>query len=238
MIIRTSLCSLLFSCALPSAVGFATPSPLSPPTRARPRAAGRSAAASGRTPSGPRRRPRGATRLCNIYDDWSLDRLSSSQSEHTYDELVLPLDEESVERCLEEFMDSEYGKTMFGRHDLPASVGITGEIMFDSLEGPEAVLSLSGKFWHRRDTVLGKAAIYLNVRIPELSSVQPSSPDDLADFEDVVDEFTGASIGLEDKRAPDFNGDRGTMEYQGLDPDARGPFVSSFGQGGSMIRPA
>ena len=27
---------------------------------------------------------------------------------------------------------------------------ITGEIEFDSLEGPECILSLSGKFWHRR----------------------------------------------------------------------------------------
>ena len=42
----------------------------------------------------------------------------------------------------------------------------------------------------------------------------------------------------EDKRSPDFNGDRETMEYQGLDPDARGPFVLSSGGGGSMIRPA
>jgi uncharacterized protein YlbG (UPF0298 family) len=32
-------------------------------------------------------------------------------------------DEEAVEQCLEELMDSDYGKTMFGRHDLPASVG-------------------------------------------------------------------------------------------------------------------
>jgi len=39
-----------------------------------------------------------------------------------------------------------------------------------------------------------------------------------------------------DKRAPDFNGDRETMEYQGIDPDARGPFV--FSNSGGMIRPA
>jgi hypothetical protein len=44
------------------------------------------------------------------------------------------------------------------------------------------------------------------------------------------------SLSREDKRSPDFNGDRETMEYQGLDPDARGPFV--FANGGSMmIRP-
>lgn len=133
-------------------------------------------------------------------------------------------------------MDSEYGKTMFGRHDMPASVGITGEIEFDSLDGPEVVLSLSGKFWHRRETVLGKAAMYLNARIPELTSIQVSSPEELSDFEDVIDEFTGEVIYREDKRSPDFNGDRETMEYQGLDPDQRGPFVFS-GQGG-MIRPA
>ena len=46
-----------------------------------------------------------------------------------------------------------------------------------------------------------------------------------------------SSLCREDKRSPDFNGDRETMEYQGLDPDARGPFVFSSG-GGSMIRPA
>ena len=48
--------------------------------------------------------------------------------------------------------------------------------------------------------------------------------------------YTTLSISREDKRSPDFNGDRETMEYQGLDPDARGPFV--FASGGSMIRPA
>ena len=177
------------------------------------------------------------TRLHNIYDDWRADLLSSSQSRHTYDDLILPtLDEESVTRCLEEYMDSDYGKTMFGRHDAPASVGITGSIEFECLDGPEATLGLYGKFWHRRETVLGRAAMYLNARIPELASVRASSPSDLEDFADVIDEYTGEVIYREDKRSPDFNGDRETMEYQGLDPDARGPFV--FSGGGSMIRPA
>ena len=110
--------------------------------------------------------------------------------------------------------------------------------------------------------------MYLNARIPELTSIQVSSPEELEDYEDIVDEFTGeviyrwvhtylyihsmciyiirmpnlknlsfSSLCREDKRSPDFNGDRETMEYQGLDPDARGPFVFSSG-GGSMIRPA
>ena len=60
----------------------------------------------------------------NIYDDWAQDLLSTTQSSFTYEELQMAYcDEEAVEQCLEEFMDSDYGKTMFGRHDLPASVG-------------------------------------------------------------------------------------------------------------------
>ena len=66
----------------------------------------------------------------NLYDDWSSDLLSTSQSEYSYDDLLLlPTNdddgdiEESIVLCLEEMMDSEYGKTMFGRHDVPASVG-------------------------------------------------------------------------------------------------------------------
>ena len=41
--------------------------------------------------------------------------------------------------------------------------------------------------------------------------------------------------------APDFNGDRATMEYQGIDPDVRGPFPPGTGglrAGGSMMHPA
>ena len=91
-----------------------------------------------------------STQLYNLYDDWSNDLLSSSQSEYTYDELILPLEEECIEQCLEEFMDSEYGKSMFGIHDLAASVGITGSIEFSELDGPEVILTLTGKFWHRR----------------------------------------------------------------------------------------
>ncbi len=148
---------------------------------------------------------------------WRADLLSSSQSRHTYNDLILPtLDEESVMQCLEEFMDSDYGKTMFGRHDAPASVGITGSIEFECLDGPEATLGLYSKFWHRRETVLGRAAMYLNARIPELASVRASSPSDLEDFVDVIDEYTGEVIYREDKRLPDFNGDRETMEYQEL----------------------
>lgn len=36
--------------------------------------------------------------------------------------------------------------------------------------------------------------MYLNARIPELTEVNVSSPAELDDFEDVLDEFTGAVI--------------------------------------------
>ena len=98
------------------------------------------------------------------------------------------------------------------------------------------IINQTNKIYIFTDTVLGKAAMYLNARMPELTSVQVSSPEEISDYKDVIDEYTGEVIYREDKRSPDFNGDRETMEYQGLDPDSRGPFVFS-GQGG-MIRPA
>eukprot|EP00956_Cyclotella_meneghiniana_P014850 scaffold22409_cov74-Cyclotella_meneghiniana.AAC.1 len=173
----------------------------------------------------------------NIYDAWSQDILSTTQSDYTYDDLQMAVcDEEAIAIVLEEFMESEYGKQMFGRHDLPASVGITGSIELVSLEGPMCELALTGKFWHKRETVLGKAAMYINARLPEITSVTVATPEDLEDFQNVIDECTGEIIFVEDKRSPDFNGDRETMEYQGLNPDVRGPFL--FGSGGPMIRPA
>ena len=36
--------------------------------------------------------------------------------------------------------------------------------------------------------------MYLNARIPELTSIQVSSPEELEDYEDIVDEFTGEVI--------------------------------------------
>ena len=36
--------------------------------------------------------------------------------------------------------------------------------------------------------------------------------------------LAGEIIEVIDRKAPDFNGDRSTMVYQGNDPDMRGPF--------------
>lgn len=119
-----------------------------------------------------------------------------------------------------------------------ASIGITGEIEFKELCGPEVTLQLSGKFWHRRETVLGRAAMWLNARMPEIISVNVSDKDELSDFDEVLDEFTGDIMERIDRRSPDFNGDRETMEYQGIDPDMRGPFpLGVNSSGGPMINP-
>ena len=163
--------------------------------------------------------PSTSSRLYNSYDDWRENGITDQ----------LPLDEETVQMCLEELVESEYGKTMFGVHDLPASVGITGEIELAEVCGPEVYLNLRGKFWHTRSHVLGRAAVWLNARMPEIMTVSVHDPDELNDFEEVIDECTGDVIEEIDRRSPDFNGDRQTMIYQGIDPDQRGPFVSSIG---------
>lgn len=169
--------------------------------------------------------------LFNLYDDWRSDAIAPT----------MPLDEANVVSCLELFIDSDYGKQMFGCHAWPASFGITGELSFVEVDGPEVILSLSGAFWHRRDTVLGRAAMWLNACMPEIISVRVEDMEELKDFEDIIDEYTGELLLTTDKRAPDFNGDRATMQYQGIDPDMRGPFPSGVGglrPGGSMINPA
>ena len=128
---------------------------------------------------------------------------------------------------------------MFGCHERPASIGITGTLEFVEISGPEVILKLDGEFWHRRETVLGRAAMYLNARIPEIVDVNVADITELEDFEDIIDEDTGEILMVRDKRSEDYNGDRSVMEYQGMDPDMRGPFPQgAMGSGGgSMINP-
>lgn len=134
------------------------------------------------------------------------------------------LDEENARLCLDEFIYSQFGKALFGVHDVPASYGITGTIELVEVCGPEVILRLEGKFWHKRSHVLGLAAMWLNTRMPEIAEVNVENMDELNDTLEIRDEFTGDIIETIDRRAPDFNGDRQAMEYQGLDPDTRGPF--------------
>ena len=168
-----------------------------------------------------------SVRLYNTYDDFR-DTAAVPQ--------ILPLSEENVISCLQEFVWSDYGSQMFGCHERAASIGITGCLDFVEIDGPEVILKLSGAFWHRRDTVLGRAAMWLNACIPEIVHVNVADAEELQDFEEIRDDYTGEVLLVNDKRSEDYNGDRGTMEYQGIDPDVRGPFSS--GTQGFQINPA
>ena len=86
----------------------------------------------------------------------------------------------------------------------------------------------------RGETVVRNARAYLLQEIPELIDVVLADPDD--ELDQVTDPETGLVV--EDRRSPDYNGDRETLTYQGIDPDTRGPFPSGTGglrPGGSMF---
>ena len=144
----------------------------------------------------------------NVYDDFRSDAVVDT----------MYLEEENVMDCLNEFINSEYGTTMFGCHDRASSIGITGYIEFVELCGPTVTLRIPNddncKFWHKRSFVLGRAAVYLNARIPEITNVIVNDLEELNDFKEIKDEF-GELLYKKDKRSKDFNGDRYTMEYQG-----------------------
>ena len=61
--------------------------------------------------------------------------------------------------------------TMFGYTAENRGVGITGGVDFVEMDGPTVVLSLKGRFWHQRTTVLDRVASYLQSRIPEIIDV-------------------------------------------------------------------
>uniref|UniRef100_A0A5B7A2Z1 Uncharacterized protein n=2 Tax=Davidia involucrata TaxID=16924 RepID=A0A5B7A2Z1_DAVIN len=51
------------------------------------------------------------------------------------------------------------------------SVGITGKAELAELDGPFVKISLKGRFWHERSTVLARLGTYLKQRIPEILEV-------------------------------------------------------------------
>ncbi|PON70078.1 hypothetical protein PanWU01x14_082530 [Parasponia andersonii] len=51
------------------------------------------------------------------------------------------------------------------------SVGITGQAELAELDGPFVKISLKGRFWHKRSTVVARLGNYLKQRIPEILEV-------------------------------------------------------------------
>jgi hypothetical protein len=118
------------------------------------------------------------SRVFNIYDDFRESGVCGT----------VDFDEIHVEQCIDEFIISDLGKTMFGCHSLPQSVGITGSLAYVDLEGPTVVVTFDGQFWHRRSFVLGRLALWLNARMPEITEVIVRDIDELDDFNSIRNE--------------------------------------------------
>jgi len=101
--------------------------------------------------------------------------MSSSSSSSN----VLECTEPNVEAVLSKFVNE--AEAMFGVHAAAQQIGITGDIGLHSLDGPIVLLELRGRFWHRRETVLANARVYLMRAIPELADVDVFDEDDAAD---------------------------------------------------------
>jgi hypothetical protein len=91
----------------------------------------------------------------------------------------LELSEENVLGLLSACRD-ELG-TLFGYTAENRGVGITGGVDFVEMDGPVVVLSLKGRYWHQRTTVLERVGNYLMQRIPEIVDVTVEDPYQLTD---------------------------------------------------------
>jgi hypothetical protein len=91
----------------------------------------------------------------------------------------LQLDEETVLGLLSACR-IELG-TLFGYTAENRGVGITGGVEFIEIDGGTVVLSLSGRYWHQRTTVLARVANYIQQRIPEVIDVMVNDPWQLTD---------------------------------------------------------
>eukprot|EP00965_Chrysotila_dentata_P002377 77581-Pleurochrysis_carterae.AAC.2 len=61
------------------------------------------------------------------------------------------------------------------------AVGITGKAEFVELDGPVVVVRLSGRFWHKRSTVLQRISSFMLERIPECVAVEIEDESQLND---------------------------------------------------------
>ena len=105
----------------------------------------------------------------------TLDPPSIDDGSTAFDPIFVPagstleMDEETVMGVLNACRE-EIG-TLFGYTAENRGVGITGGVDYVELDGPVVVLSLKGRFWHERTTVLERVANYLQQRIPEIIDV-------------------------------------------------------------------
>ena len=105
----------------------------------------------------------------------TLDPPSIDEGSTAFDPIFVPagstleMDEETVMGVLNACRE-EIG-TLFGYTAENRGVGITGGVDYVELDGPVVVLSLKGRFWHERTTVLERVANYLQQRIPEIIDV-------------------------------------------------------------------
>jgi len=91
----------------------------------------------------------------------------------------LPLTEENVQGLLAACR-IEIG-TMFGYTAENRGVGITGGVDFVEMDGPNVVVTLKGRFWHQRPTVLSRVGKYIMGRIPEVVDVIVYDENELSD---------------------------------------------------------
>ncbi|GAV76631.1 hypothetical protein CFOL_v3_20104, partial [Cephalotus follicularis] len=64
------------------------------------------------------------------------------------------------------------------------SVNITGVAELAELDGPFVKISLKGRFWHKRSTVVARVGNYLKQRIPEILEVDIEDENQLDDSPD------------------------------------------------------
>jgi len=81
----------------------------------------------------------------------------------------VPLTEDNVQALLAACR-IEIG-TMFGYTAENRGVGITGGVDYVEMDGPMVVVTLKGRFWHQRPTVLARVGAYIMGRIPEVVDV-------------------------------------------------------------------
>ncbi|KAE9450577.1 hypothetical protein C3L33_17523, partial [Rhododendron williamsianum] len=80
----------------------------------------------------------------------------------------LDLTEDNVKRVL---VDAQAEASYEFGQIFDVSAGMTGVAQLVELDGPFVKISLKGRFWHKRSTVLDRLANYLKQRIPEILEV-------------------------------------------------------------------